>query len=52
MGTQVNKNVSVEAPSEPVKKAWKKPVLDILDLQSAEYGHFTTPDGSTKHHSQ
>ncbi len=51
MNTQVNKNANVEAAPVEVKKAWKKPVLDILELQSAQHGVFTIPDGLTKHHS-
>lgn len=51
MDSQVNKNENVDAAPAEVKKAWKKPVLDILELQSAQHGHFTIPDGLTKHHS-
>ena len=51
MSSQVNKSANIEAQPEPAKKAWKKPVLDILDLQRAEYGIFTIHDGPGKHRS-
>jgi hypothetical protein len=51
MNSLVNKNVNVEVATVEVKKAWKKPVLDILELQNAQHGAFTITDGITKHHS-
>ncbi len=52
MNSLVNKNVKVEVATVEVKKAWKKPVLDILELQSAQHGTSRIGDGLNAHHSQ
>jgi hypothetical protein len=51
MVNQVSENMSVETPPKQVKKAWKKPVLDILELESAQHGTSGLPDGNIRHHS-
>ena len=49
MSNTVKKTAGVEVPPEKAKKAWKKPVLDILELQSAEHGVHGLPDHGSKH---
>jgi hypothetical protein len=51
MKTFVNTNASQNLPPVTVKKDWEKPVLDILELQSAQHGTTGLPDGAIKHHS-
>lgn len=52
MSSQDKENVVRHAPPKKAMKAWKKPVLDILDLKSAAYGpHNYVTDGPGKHQS-
>jgi hypothetical protein len=38
-------------PPVNAKKDWTKPVLDILELESAQHGSTHIPDGVLKHRS-
>ena len=51
MSSQESVKMNVEEASRPAKKEWKKPVLDILELQNAQHGPGTISDGVIKHYS-
>jgi hypothetical protein len=51
MKTFANANATQDLPPVKAKKDWEKPVLDILELQSAQHGTHGLADGSIRHRS-
>ena len=42
---------AVQSIPPVTKKDWRKPVLDILELESAQHGASHVPDGLSRHRS-
>jgi len=51
MNNPASANAIQSGSPDQAKKVWTKPVLDILELESAQHGSTHIPDGVYRHRS-